>query len=212
MRTRLPRVTASAVASLLLIASCGGSDDSVEPADDPTLTDATPSPTDSPATDPEEAEVQEEVPADGSLTEECLQGDWVMDAETTAALMGTLLPGFPLEVDGTMAMTFAGSNVEHYINMVVTFTLPTGTVSGSLDQRMAGTYAIDDDLLTITNDSIEGGWGNLQGTLGGVAVDVPVPPAELPPFTGGPATCDDDLLTVGYTSGLADAVAEFNRA
>ena len=207
-------------AALLVGAACGGSDGETTSStvavdaslgagstSDPRVT--APSATEPPI--PAGSEPVSTTPEPGSVTAACLQGGWVMDAPTTSSLIGSLLPGFPLTVEGTMAMTFSGSDVEHFINLVVTFTIPNGSVSGALDQRFAGTYVIDGDVLAITNDSIEGGWSNLTGTVGGVSVDVPVPPSEIPPLTGGPATCVDDVLTVQYTSGLADAVAVFTR-
>ena len=225
MRDRTRRggalLTVLATGALVLV-GCGGSDDAgagdtttttivgVEPAitEPPVTAPATtgPSSTTQPSTSAPTTTADPE-----TLDAACLDGGWVLDSAKTNELYTTLLPGVPLTTEGSLSMTFDGNAVETYINIVATFTVPDGSVSGPLDQHFVGTYEVQDGAVLITNDVIEGGWGHLTGTIGGVAIDVPVPPAELPPFTGGPATCDGQHLSLQYTSGLADAVADFDR-
>ena len=214
----------------LIFSACGGSDDAdpgdtttsttttitdIEPpeADDSDPADTAPD-TEPPATAPATTDAATTVPPTTAtgLTADCLEGDWVLDAEKTNELFTSLLPGVPLSTDGSVSMSFDGDAAETYINIVATFTVPDGSVSGPLDQHFAGTYEITDGAVLITNDVIEGGWGNLTGTIKGVSFEVPAPPAELPPFTGGPATCDGPHFSLQYTSGLADAIAVFDRA
>ncbi|MGD9794859.1 MAG: hypothetical protein AB7V43_15410 [Acidimicrobiia bacterium] len=141
-----------------------------------------------------------------------MQGSWLLDDAATSALLTTLLPGIPITTTGSMTLDFTGSAARQFVNIVATFTVPNGSVSGALDQRFDGTYVIDGGNLRITNTSIQGGWGNFTGTMGGVSVNVPMPtPTDIPPLTGGPATCSANELSIAYTSGLAQTTASFKR-
>jgi hypothetical protein len=201
----------------LLVTACGSSDDAVEEptAEDvdvePTVTE--PDPTDPPTTPPATVPAVPATLEEDALSDECLQGDWVLDAASTNALITTLLPGIPVTVEGSMSMKFAAGEAEQFVNIVATFTVPNGSVSGALDQRFAGAYTINEGAVLIDAEYVEGGWSNLAGTIGGVAIEVPAPPVDdFGPLTGGPATCTPDTLSIQYTSGLADAVAPFTRA
>jgi hypothetical protein len=180
------------------------------PPTDPESTTPDTAPDSAPATEPTSTEPAPTLP-DGELDEACLQGDWVLPADRTTALMAQLLPGFPVTVDGTMALSFDDGQAEQYVNVVATFTLPEGTVSVPLDQRFAGPYSATDNSVLIDSTVVEGGWGPATANLGGVSVEVPVPVGDVPGITGGPARCSDTTLSLLYTSGLADSVAEFDR-
>lgn len=213
----------------LILAACGGSDDAdsgdttaststtiadVEPPepDDSDPADTAPD-TEPPATEPETTEPATTVPPTAAgLTADCLDGDWVLDTEKTNELFTSLMPGVPITTEGSISMSFDGDAAETYINIVATFTVPDGFVTGPLDQHFAGTYEITDGAVLITNDVIEGGWDTLTGEIDGAAFEIPLPPTELPPLTGGPATREGAHFSLLYTSGLADVIAVFDRA
>ncbi len=120
------------------------------------------------------------------------------------------LPDVP---QGSLSMTFDGDRVRFFINIVARFTVPEGAVEGPLDMLQEGSYVIAGSDLKITLDNVEGGWGTFTGEIGGVAVNIPVPPVgDFPPVAGGPAQCDGDQFSLQYTSGVSDAIAYFQRA
>ena len=225
---RFERVIIGGVA-LVALAACSESSESSSasdpddvsstvPADDTTAPTTSPSTTAAPtttaaATTTAASTVAPTTTPAGGLTAACLEGDWVLPSDATNDLLTTLLPGVPLTATGSMSLAFSGESVEQFVDIVVTISVPGGSVSGQLDQRFAGTYTIDDGAIEITNDVSEGGWGDITGQIGGVSVDIPTPPFDdLPALGGGPATCTDDRLSIEYTSGLTDAVAAFERA
>jgi hypothetical protein len=155
---------------------------------------------------------------EGALDAACLQGQWLLDDAATAALHSALLPGFPLVVEGSQQLTFSGDTVEYFINEVLRFGPAGVDVSIPFDQRSAGTYVIEGETIVMNYDTVEGGVGGASGTVSnskGELTDVAgqfIPPDfELPNIGGGPATCDDTTLTIGVTSGLADATAVFTK-
>ena len=103
------------------------------------------------------------------------------------------LPDVP---QGSLSMTFDGDRVRFFINIVARFTVPEGAVEGPLDMLQEGSYVIAGSDLKITLDNVEGGWGTFTGEIGGVAVNIPVPPVgDFPPVAGGPAQCDGDQFS-----------------
>lgn len=175
--------------------------------------------TDAPATTPPTTEVattpEPTTPptVDTGLSEQCLQGEWIMGQETVDLFIATLVPFAPVSIpQGSLSMTFEGDQVRFFTNIVARFTVPEGAVEGPLDMLQEGSYVIAGNDLKITLDNVEGGWGDFTGEIGGVAVDIPIPPVEdFPPLAGGPALCDGDQFSLQYTSGVSDAVAFFER-
>lgn len=154
-------------------------------------------------------------------TADCLQGTWVMDDATTGAFYAALLPGFPLVVVGSHQVGFDGDAIEYYINEILDFS-PTGAnIQVPYDQRSAGSFTLaasasGGEDIVIVYTTVEGGFSNAGGSVedsegNPIAVDVPIPGFELPPLAGGPVACDDDILTITFTSGLATAVATYSK-
>jgi len=56
------------------------------------------------------------------------------------------------------------------------------------------------------------GAGSEVPTWGGVTINrVTLPLIEVPPVAGGPFGCDGDTMSLGFTSGLADAAGVYTR-
>lgn len=153
-------------------------------------------------------------PVAGGLSLDCLQGEWLLDNGTTDLFIATLVPFAPVSVpSGSISMRFDGDRVVYFVNIVVRFTVPQGEVQGPLDLRQDGRATVSGNQLLISDVATTGGWGNFTGTVGGVSVDVPMPPlGEFPTVAGGPATCAGNRFSLQYTSGVADAVAYFTKA
>ena len=145
----------------------------------------------------------------------------MLDVDATLALYSALLPGMPLVVDGTQTLTFEGGAAEQYINALLRFQVPNMLIEFPYDVHDSGTYTVAGGTVSMTWTTAEGGvgtafeqWidtnGNDAGTYQMYApllADV-----ELPRYAGGPITCENNTLTLGYTSGLANATAVYTRA
>ena len=168
----------------------------------------------------------------------CLEGSWWLSPEEVTALYANLLPGFPVTVTGSHWVDFVGNTVDFRVFLEVTFAIGSTKVAFGIDQLGTGTYTFTDNVLAITYDTFESvihdGYGsaindpsfnpdayvdarneisdNGDGTITINRVTVPV--IELPPVAGGPVTCGGDdttTMSLGYTSGLADTVAIYQR-
>jgi hypothetical protein len=197
------------------------------PPTDPSTTTAstttTPSTTLPPTTAPAEPE-----PA-------CLDGSWWLSPEQTTALYASLLPGIPVTVTGTHWAEFSGGAVDYWAVLEIRFTVGGTDVTFGLDQHGVGSYTVADDVLTMAYDTFEStiheGHGNaitdpdqhpesyadeaiaiVDNGNGTITIDrVTVPVIEIPPVAGGPIGCDDETMSLGFTSGLADSAAVYVR-
>lgn len=176
-----------------------------------------------------------ETPTDEAAASPCLTGTWWLSPDETTALYSTLLPGMPVTVTGTHWVEFTGDSVDYWAVLEVHFNAGSTNVTFGLDQHGSGGYAIEGDVLTMNYDSFESrthaGHGQViydrtqepasyadeavaieDNGNGTITIDrVTVPVIEMPPIAGGPMTCDGDTMTLGFTSGLADATAVFAR-
>lgn len=167
--------------------------------------------------------------------ENCLEGTWWLSPEQTTGLYAALLPGIPVTVTGTHWAEFAGNAVDYWTVLEANFALGGTDVSFGIDQHGLGTYTVAGDILSITYDTFESTIHEGHGEViydrtqdpstyaddtvviadngnGTITIDgVTVPVLEVPPVAGGPIGCDADTMSLGFTSGLADAAAVFVR-
>lgn len=167
--------------------------------------------------------------------ESCLEGSWWLSPEETTALYAALLPGIPVTVTGTHWVEFDGDRVDYWTLLEARFALGGTDVTFGIDQHGEGTYAVADDVLSITYDTYEATTHRGHGEAiydrtqdpatyadeavaltdngnGTITIDgVTVPALEIPPVAGGPVGCDADTMSLGFTSGLADAAGVFVR-
>lgn len=141
----------------------------------------------------------------------------------------------PVTVTGTHWAEFSGGAVDYWANLEARFVVGGTDVTFGIDQHGVGSYAVVDDVLTMTYDTFEStiheGHGEVitnpnrhPETYVDEAVDiadngdgtitinrVTIPVIEPPPIAGGPMGCEGDTMSLGFTSGLADAAAVYVR-
>lgn len=166
---------------------------------------------------------------------ECLEGSWWLSPEQTTALYAALLPGIPVTVTGTHWAEFTGGAVDYWAVLEARFVVGGADVTFGIDQHGVGTYSVANDVLAMTYDTFESniheGHGeiisnpdNHPGTYADDRIDIAdngdgtitvnritLPKIEIPPVAGGPMGCDATTMSLGFTSGLADAAAVFVR-
>ena len=165
----------------------------------------------------------------------CLEGSWWLSPEQTTALYSALLPGMPVTVTGTHWAEFTGETVDYWAVLEARFVVGGADVTFGIDQHGVGTYSVVDDVLVMNYDTFEShiheGHGaiisnpaNDPSTYADERIDIAdngdgtitvnritLPKIEIPPVAGGPMGCDGATMSLGFTSGLADAAAVFVR-
>lgn len=177
-RTRSMTLPAMAVGALALTAcSDGGAATSTPSPDAGTAspTEASPEPTQT-----------ESTTATGGATAECLEGEWEGDLRTAeTSTLGTLQLG-ELEVEpeiessGQSVLTFDGSEMTtEYQDQTTTVSLspPDGggelVVTTTLNGTTTGSYAVEDDALTVTEVDVSDLTTENTATLGGSEYELP---------------------------------------
>ncbi len=206
----------------------GGAAETVPAPTDPATTDPATTVTTAPATTT--------TPPPPTIPEAgCLEGSWWLSPEETTSLYSALLPQMPVTVTGTHWVEFSGNTVDYWAIQELRFAVGGTDVTFGIDQHGVGTYTVADDALTMNYSTFEStiheGHGvvitdpdehpesyaneavditeNGDGTITINRVTVPV--IEIPPVAGGPMGCDDDTMSLGFTSGLADTAAVYVR-
>jgi len=247
------RATTALVAmSMVLLSGCLGDDDADSDLTIPTSlgipdTIAPPAPTaapvtEPPATDPSTTAASTTTTPTTTLPPttlppepDCLEGSWWLSPEQTTALYASLLPGIPVTVAGTHWAEFSAGAVDYWAILEVRFAVGGTDVTFGLDQHGVGTYAVADDVLTMSYDTFESTIHEGHGVAitdpdehpetyadeaiaiadngdGTITIDrVTVPVIEIPPVAGGPMGCEGDTMSIGFTSGLADSAAVYVR-
>lgn len=165
----------------------------------------------------------------------CIEGSWWLSPEGTTNLYAALLPGMPVTVTGTHWAEFSAGAVDYWAVLEVRFAVGGTDVTFGLDQHGVGSYSVTDDVLAMNYDTFEStiheGHGEAISnpdlhpeTYADEAIDiadngdgtitinrVTVPVIDIPPVAGGPMGCDDETMSLGFTSGLADTAAVFVR-
>jgi hypothetical protein len=197
-----------------------------------------PAPTDPPPTDP--ATTVTTAPATTTppttIPESgCLEGSWWLSPEETTSLYSALLPGIPVTVTGTHWVEFAGDTVDYWAVLEMRFAVGGIDVTFGLDQHGVGTYTVTDDVLAMNYDTFESTFHEGHGVAitdpdrdpasyaneaveltdngdGTITINsVTIPKIDVAPVAGGPMGCDDETMSLGFTSGLADTAAVYVR-
>jgi hypothetical protein len=141
----------------------------------------------------------------------------------------------PVTVTGTHWAEFADGSADYWAVLEARFSVGGTDVTFGIDQHGVGSYTVVDDVLTLSYDTFESTIHEGHGTAisnpdqhpetyADAAVDladngdgtitinrVTIPVLELPPVAGGPMGCEGDTMSLGFTSGLADAAAVYVR-
>jgi len=138
-------------------------------------------------------------------------------------------------ITGTHWAEFSAGSVDYWAVLEARFTAGGTDVTFGIDQHGVGSYSVTDDVLTMTYDTFESTIHEGHGTAitdpdqrpetyvdeavdiadngnGTITINrVTVPVIEIPPVAGGPVGCDDETMSLGFTSGLADTAAVYVR-